>query len=208
MKRIYFDIETSPLPETDIAHLAPKFEAPANYKDPDKIAANLAEQKAAWLLRGALSPLTGTVVAIGVIQSGQIFPMLASDEGQNESILIARFWELYRAERERSLFIGFNIKRFDLPFLIKRSWKIGLPLPLGIWAHRYFSDDFLDLLEVWQLSNREERISLDSLCKYLGVGAKSGSGADFYKLPVEQQREYLTSDLKLTELCANKLLAA
>ncbi len=211
MRHCIFDIETAPLPETDISNLAPKFDAPANYKDPEKIAANIAEQKAAWLERGALSPLTGQVVAIGILWPNEKPFLLmhgdAGDEGINdESRIIRVFWDFYRAESEHSQFIGFNIFRFDLPFLIRRSWKLGLRVPIGVRLHRYFSDSFIDLMEVWQVGNREERISLDQLAKYLGVGAKTGSGADFYKLPPDLQRQYLTHDLTLTQKCSNVLL--
>lgn len=206
MKSIYWDVETAPLPETDISHLAPKFEAPANYKDPEKIAANLAEQKKAWLERGALSPLTGSVAAIGMIIEDKPICIFTNEPSQPEPVLLAAFWDTFRTEQDRARFIGFNILRFDLPFLMRRSWKLGVPVPVGVRHGHYFSDTFLDLMEVWQLGNREERISLDQLCKYLGVGAKSGSGADFYKLPRAQQEIYLTHDLKLTHDCARKLL--
>lgn len=209
MKNYIFDIETAPLPETDIAHLAPKFEAPANYKDPEKIAAHIAEQKVEWFKRGALSPLTGTVAAIGVLDHADNVSIgLTGDTGRTEAIVIAEFWDFLagRLADPKSQIIGFNIFRFDLPFLIRRSWKLGLKTPLGIMSGRYFAREFIDLMEVWQLGNREERVSLDNLCKYLGVGMKSGSGADFYKLPSEQQRKYLTDDLTLTGKCVKKLL--
>lgn len=206
MKTCIFDIETAPLRETDIANLAPKFEAPSNYKDADKIAAHIAEQKKAWLERAALSPLTGTVAAIGGTGLDEEFIMLATDEGQSEAIIIARFWDYFRAHYQRTMFVGFNIIRFDLPFLVRRSWKLKVPVPIGVRDGRYFSHDFVDLMELWQLGNREERISLDNLSKYLGVGTKSGSGADFYKCSPAEQRAYLSHDLKLTKLCADRLL--
>lgn len=215
MNTVYFDIETAPLPETDIHHLAPKFEAPANYKDPVKIADHIAAQKVEWMARGALSPLTGTVAAIGMLSrnnqprltsDGAALIMLAGDPGRSESIIIAEFWEFIRDHYERTRFIGFNIFRFDLPFLIRRSWKLKIPVPLGVRDGRYFNDSFFDLMELWQLNNREERVSLDTLCKYLGVGAKSGEGADFHKMPPEIQRTYLFNDLTLTRNCAERLM--
>jgi predicted PolB exonuclease-like 3'-5' exonuclease len=206
MKTCIFDIETAPLPETDIAMLAPKFEAPANFKDSVKIMANIQEQRQTWLERAALSPLTGSVAAIGVLSEDDQYIKLVGENGANERDVILFFWNHFRIYSERSTFVGFNIFRFDLPFLIRRSWKLGIAIPIGVREHRYFSTAFVDLMEIWQNGNREERISLDQLCKYLGVGAKSGNGADFYKLPIAQQREYLAHDLNLTSLVANKLL--
>ena len=74
MNTILFDIETAPLPESELAALVPPFD-PAevrtgNLKDPDKIAAKLAEAEANhrrdFIERAALDPLTGRVLAIGL----------------------------------------------------------------------------------------------------------------------------------------------
>ena len=48
MKHI-LDIETGPRPLAEIDHLCPTFSAPSNDKDAEKIAANIAEQKTAWI---------------------------------------------------------------------------------------------------------------------------------------------------------------
>ncbi|HWI60040.1 MAG TPA: hypothetical protein VNZ22_22630, partial [Bacillota bacterium] len=66
MKTIFFDIETGALPAAEIANLMPAFDPTevktGNLKDPDKIAAKLAEAEANhrrdFLDRAALDPLT------------------------------------------------------------------------------------------------------------------------------------------------------
>ncbi len=201
---IFWDIETSPLPESDIAHLLVEFKAPSNYKDPDKIAANLAEQKEAYLSRAALSPLTGRVAAIGYQADGK-FSMCASE---NEGYTIVDFWNLFEQhENAAKRFIGFNIKRFDLPFLVRRSWKLGIRVPLGVRHGRYWGDQFEDLYEYYQLGDYQSSISLNNLSRYFGLGEKAGSGADFATMPPEQQREYLKRDLELTQAVAERMLA-
>ena len=47
------------------------------------------------------------------------------------------------------------------------------------------------------------------LAKHLGVGQKTGSGADFAKLWVEDRAKalaYLESDLTLTKLCFERMI--
>ena len=46
MNKLFWDLETTGLPEADIAKLMPEFEAPGNIKDPVKIAAAIADNRA------------------------------------------------------------------------------------------------------------------------------------------------------------------
>ena len=75
MNTIVFDIETGPLPESELAAVMPPFD-PAevktgNLKDPEKVAAKIAEAEANhrrdFFDKAALDPLTGRVVAVGVM---------------------------------------------------------------------------------------------------------------------------------------------
>ena len=75
MNTLIFDIETGPLPENELLAMMPAFD-PAdvksgNLKDPAKIAEKIAEAEANhrrdFIGRAALDPLTGRVVAIGVM---------------------------------------------------------------------------------------------------------------------------------------------
>lgn len=205
MKKIIFDIETAPVSAEEAEKLAPVFEAPGNIKDPDKIKSAIAEKKAAWLDRLALDATTGGVCAIGLItETGETVMTLTSES--SEDVVIRSFWLAFLAHYRDCPFVGFNIFGFDLPFMIRRSWKLGIEVPEGVRTGRYFSQSFVDLMEVYQLGNREQRISLDNLSKFLGVGQKSGNGKDFHLLPPDKQREYLAHDLALTKACADKLI--
>jgi uncharacterized protein YprB with RNaseH-like and TPR domain len=104
--------------------------------------------------------------------------------------------------------VGFNCWAFDLPFLIRRSWKHRIPVPLGIRRGRYWSDQMVDLRDAWQLGDRQARGSLESIARHLGVGAKNGSGAEFAKLWRSDRAkavEYLRNDLELTACIAETL---
>jgi hypothetical protein len=104
--------------------------------------------------------------------------------------------------------IGFNIFNFDLPFLIRRSWKHRVPVPFGLRRGRYWNDRFVDLRECWQLGDRQARGSLDSIARHLGVGAKNGEGkafAELWQTDRQQAEAYLRNDVELTAKVAHAL---
>jgi len=200
MHTIIFDIETGPLPETELAAAMPPFD-PAevktgNLKDADKVAAKIAEARSNhsrdFSEKAALDPLTGRVVAIGVMtfdarggsgpafNTGGKFRIIGHDD---EAQTLREFWDATRGEMGRtSPLIGFNICNFDLPFLFRRSWKHGVPIPFGLRRGRYWSDQVVDLRDCWQLGDRQARGSLDSIARHLVVGAKNGDGKAFAEL--------------------------
>ena len=228
MQTIFFDIETGPLPESELAALVPPFD-PAevktgNLKDPDKIAAKLAECEANhrrdFFEKAALDPLTGRVMAVGLLKrTPHPNPLPSAErEGNGEFVVIGHedeaatlreFWDATRGEMGRiNYMIGFNSNAFDLPFLIRRSWKHRVPVPSGLRRGRYWTEQVMDLRDAWQLGDRQARGSLDTIAKHLGVGAKNGSGADFAKLWQSDRAkavEYLRNDLELTARVADAL---
>ncbi len=205
MHSIIYDIETGPRPLTNIEPLCPEFDAPGNYKDPVKIAAYRDEKKKEWLDRAALSAVTGRVLAIGYLVDGNYYTFASGDEAED----IAAYWDLITDHGAiTSRIIGFNSNGFDLPFLVRRSWKLGVRIPPTLFRGRYPNDCFVDLMDIWKCGNRDQSISLDDLAKYLGVGAKNGSGKEFAELWETDRATalaYLENDLRLTEKCAERL---
>jgi hypothetical protein len=223
------------LPEAELAALLPPFD-PAevktgNIKDPEKIAAKIAEAEVShrreFFERAALDPMTGRVLAIGVLIGPPHVPSASSlrlsppgDErvsvaeatpcaaefrviaNDDEKQLLAEFWDVCRGQLAGGgPLVGFNIFQFDLPFLIRRSWKHRVPVPTGLRCGRYWNQDLIDLREAWQLGDRQARGSLDSVAKHLGVGQKNGDGAEFSKLWASDRNQalgYLSNDLQLT----------
>jgi len=238
-KTIVFDVETGPLAESELSALLPPFD-PAevktgNIKDPDKIAAKIAEaetnHRRDFFDRAALDPLSGRVVAIGMLvydargESGPEFDEvgeLVIIGHEDEAQTLREFWQFTQGEMGRmNPMIGFNIFGFDLPFLFRRSWKQRVPIPFGLRRGRYWGDQLIDLRDAWQLGDRQARGSLDSIAKHLGVGAKLAApaangaapgkpitGADFaglWKTDRKQAEAYLRNDLELTARIAHAL---
>ncbi len=207
-----------------------------NLKDPAKVSAKIAEAQAEFeaaktngpkllaeaennywldcLGRAALSPLTGRVLAIGYFNPQKDKAAINGDgTPAGEVQLLTNFWRKYnecRAANRR--LIGFNILGFDVPFLVRRSWLLGVDVPETLFdpSGRYLDRLFVDLLARWKCGNNGESVKLDTLARYFGVGAKPDgvSGADFAQLwdtDREKAIEYLVNDLKLTAGCAARM---
>ena len=226
MKRIYFDIETGPLPESELLPMLPPFDASevrvGNLKDEAKIAAKIAEaelnHRRDFIDRAALDATTGRVIAIGLLtphpgplpsaereKAGEV-EIIGDDD---EAATLREFWKRWKWEDGRPVeFVGFNVLQFDLPFLVRRSWKLRVPVPAGLRRGRYWGDGILDLRDVWQLGDRQARGSLDAIARHLGIGAKNGEGKEFAKLwqnDREKAIAYLKNDLELTARIAESL---
>lgn len=213
--RIYFDIETGPLPPDQL--VIPPFN-PAdvklgNIKDPDKIAAKIqaAEEnhQSDYIKHAALDALSGQVLAIGYRVEHQAIGVIYAKEHDTEEDVLLEFWRLIsRFDRQPQL-IGFNIKAFDLPFLFKRSWKHRIHPPYWLRNGRYWNDMVIDLREVWQVGDNRAHGSLASISRVLGLGEKAGNGADFsllWNTDREAAINYCMRDVQLTQHVADILI--
>lgn len=182
--------------------MMPEFTAPSNWKDPEKIKANIEEQKNKWIEEAALSALTGRVLAIGMLIGEQF---ICISEPATEAQMLHEFWD---TTNSGCPLIGFNCVSFDLPFLFRRSWKLAVQPAKWLRNGRYWDSALVkDIREEWQLGDRQAHGSLDTIAKHLGVGQKNGSGANFAKLWAtdrEQAMAYLKNDLELTAAIAKK----
>ena len=151
--------------------------------------------------------LTGRVLAIGLFDRGNGFRCLG--DGLTEAELLGRFWaECADPSGVFHRLIGFNVCLFDLPFLVRRSWKWGVPLPRGLRNGRYWHSSILDLREWWQLGDRQAKGSLDALARHFGVGQKTGDGKDFAALWNSDRAAaiaYLRNDACLTARVARAM---
>lgn len=199
---VVFDIETEGLPPAEqIAAFEPDFEADARLKDPAKIKEDLAGKQAKWLERAALDAMRGRVLTIGVIIDEHAIIW----EGSEVEIL-TMFWSSWNGSARHH--VGHNIKKFDLPFMIRRSFANGIKVPSDVLPGRYYNDLFLDTMDIWAAGEYGAMISLDYLSRALGVGKKTGKGKDFaalYRADREKALAYQHHDLQLTKGCAMKM---
>lgn len=207
MKRICWDVETSPLPNDELEKLIEPFNPTAvkfgNIKDPVLIEQKIEKAREAhwqdFVDQAALSAVTGKVLAIGIMEDDK-FSVIG--ETGTEADIITEFWSLCHFEMGRlNTMIGFNTAKFDLPFLVRRSWKLGVKVPRFLRRGRYWADEFIDLRDDWQMGDRECHGSLNFICKHLGLGEKLGNGKNFWFDWANDRPKalaYLNQDLILT----------
>ena len=212
---IFFDIETESLTAEELLLRQPHFEARSNIKDPAKIEADIQAKKTAWAEKAALDPYSGRVIAIGHVKDeSDIICEHFNGETSKERQIIDDFWELYRAEPSHNL-CGFNIINFDIPFLVRRSYALGVRVPKDIngvfnfaqSSGRRMGPRFLDLMDFWRLGNFQDRISLSNLAIHCGLEGKDRSGKDFAGLlrnDLKEAYRYLKNDVSLVRSIYNR----
>lgn len=228
MDLLAFDIETGPQSEEKLQEMfrEPTLDdfvasCPANWKR-ETCEGKYPEAKAkAWekfVADAALSAITGRVVAVGIYICGdgvdeQDSQAIIDCDGDRESEGLEEFWvEVSDALYAGVSIAGWNIYGFDLPFLVRRSWMLDVAVPEGLRKGRYWSEQLIDLMQVWGFHGREYT-KLDVAAKALGLKGKvteaAGTevcGADFHRLWRENRKaaeEYLNQDVRLCVQIAN-----
>lgn len=182
---------------------------------------NLAEcEQSYWasvVQNAALCATTGQVVAIGY-KSHAKSTLLTVDQC-SERELVSHFWQQFVGLRKAGRrFIGFYSNSFDVPFLARRAWMLGVPVPVESLTPTGFLDaTFVDLMARWQFGNRRDSIKLGEACRALGIGDKpqgedAVTGATFYEYfrsgDAEKKAKalyYLANDLDMTWNLAERL---
>jgi len=177
----------------------------------DAEGAALIAHKTEWLSKAALSPVTGRVLLIGTLgtKTGKQWYIDLPDEARCLEAVWAFMDECLSS---KTPLIGHNSNSFDLPFLVRRSWALGVTVLREVRQGRYWNPLFLDTMEHWNCGQREY-VSLNTLGAFFGVGQKTEgvAGGDFAKLwfgtPEERAKaiEYNGQDLKLTAAIAAKM---
>ncbi|MFZ2643173.1 MAG: 3'-5' exonuclease [Verrucomicrobiia bacterium] len=202
---LILDIETLARPREELDRMMPEFEPPGNVKDPAKVAAAIAAKRVKWLADAALDATTGRIAILGTLtRNGAV--MLRADV-MSEARMLTEFWRMQDAA-DVSVIVGHNLRNFDMPFIIRRSFMNGLGLPLGILHKNRLTERFVDTMEMWGAGERNAMISLDALARALGVGGKTGSGGDFsalWEADKERAVEYCAHDLELTRQVAERM---
>jgi len=211
---IIFDIETGPLPLNEL-HIPPFNPADVklgNVRNPDLIAEKI--QKAEenhvtdYIKNAALDALSGQILCIGYRIEREEPSVLCSD-ADGEAAMLRQWWKLLTDFERTPRLVGFNIKPFDLPFLVKRSWKHRIQIPYWLRQGRYWNDLVVDLREVWQLGDSRAHGSLAAISRHLGLGEKAGNGAMFSELWQTNRQaaiDYCLQDVKLTQQVADVLI--
>jgi uncharacterized protein YprB with RNaseH-like and TPR domain len=160
---LVFDIETAPL-AVALEYLEPA-SAPANYKDPVKIAEYIAAKEAEDLDRCGLDVDLCRIVAIGTQDEQMDAPCvwLAQTEADERDIL-QRFWHVATDAH----LIGFNCLGFDLPVLFRRSLYLGVRTP-HIQIDRFKHPGVSDLMQILSFNGLLKLRGLSFYAKRFGI---------------------------------------
>lgn len=163
---LIFDIETYHREDEQyLNYRMGNFKAPSTWKDPDKIANNIAEQKVKAKSKMALSAMTGKITLIGMLQEStpaqcestplggmHLIQLGMTDERSEEDMLLI-FWNLVKAALlSGEKIVSYNGKKFDLPYAFQRSviLGIGMSIPVNIdrLLYKYSNENHVDLFQV------------------------------------------------------------
>src|SRR3990167_8029814 len=201
-RRVVFDIETAPLPDAG-DYLEPA-EAPANYKDPAKIAAAIAEKNAENLSKCGLDVDLCRIVAIGWQSEGGAGSFMVQ-EAQWEQDALRWFW----TEVGDKHLIGFNCLGFDLPVLLRRSLYLGVPAP-AIQIDKFKHPQVTDLMQVLSFNGAIKFRGLSFYAKRFGLDVPDTlTGADIAQAVAEGRwdavESHVRADVQKTALLASRL---
>lgn len=181
------------------------------------------EAKQKWINdlvdRAPLDAMIGQVLAIGYrdVRGHVLIDAHYREEPQSEESRLQRFWSRFvDCVNAGYSLIGHNSKGFDLPFMIRRSWILGVDVPSKVMDGRYFSRSFIDTREVWLCGGSWQSTgsSLDAIARAMGVGAKTEgmTGDMFWRLwqsgESDKRRaalDYLANDVNVTAAVAERM---
>lgn len=215
--RLFFDLETQANPENLALASEPK--APANLKDPVKIAAAIEEKKAELIANAALDPDYGKILSIGMSYGDEIDVLVVGDclinidgtiedtegnpvsftqkEFYTEAKIIEIFWHHF-ADCGGNC-VGYNILGFDLPYLMRRSMALGVKVPFIPNLAKFRTEPITDLMAILYNWGSDRYKGLKQVAKLYGITNECPDvdGSKVKDLTTEQLRAYQASDVKL-----------
>lgn len=140
-----------------------------------------------------LNPIDSKIVAIGVRVDGKN-DILMGDEVN----VLKSFWDLWKSHKMGYKMVGFNIRNFDIPFMVTRSFI------LGVVIEPFVIKDILDLRDnINAFRYGHTRGKMKELAVFLGMEIMDIDGSDVATLFTEQKFDkisaYLEKDLEIIE---------
>lgn len=209
MKHLIIDIETRSNPELDTPELWAErmsaVQAPANYKDPVKIANYISEEQIKMRDRMALNAYHGLIACIGI---GSIFnahePVVLHGDDislASEKDLLARTGAVLKdlAGKSQLAIVGYNVRDFDLPFIYGRLMANEINWPTNIMPK---PRDYRRVIDLYGLLGAGR---LDDWMQTCGLGKKKVAGKDLLTLSLPDLIEHCAADVTAECIIANRL---
>jgi hypothetical protein len=205
---IIVDIETCGLPNA--AEYLEPVTAAKNLKDPEKVKADIDARTAERDAKIALDWNVGRIAALAWWTEDDSIVVRTCPNEADEATALMDFW---RACRHRTI-IGFNLKGFDLKYLVQRSRYLGVPYPVldfSKYSRKGITDLYLELtFSDGTYDQGCMKRSLHAFCRRFGIPVNDGiSGKEIPALVAagewDQVVAHVTSDVELTVALARKL---
>jgi hypothetical protein len=217
MDVLVLDCETLPTADPAvIAEITANIKPPGNISKAETIAKWEAEEKPAKIkeaiAKTALSGEYGSICSIGWALNNDEPYHASQNREWNELNILLSFKE-YMESIDHSFIkvVGHNLCAFDLPFIRQRMLINGIGLPKNIpWYARPWDERIGDTMLLWD-SSPDKRISLDRLCKALGVPSpKNGIDGSMISELFSQGRfneiaAYCRADVVATRACYRRM---
>lgn len=157
----------------------------------------------------------GQICVIGyAIEDQEPVALYAADYENGDAGLLRDFFAAITDLRcdgrpVKPMFIGHNLAAFDLPFIFHRAVINGVPLPAGFPIHpKPWGDECFDTMTYW--AGPKDRISLDNLCRALGIEGKGGMDGsqvwDFVRAGrIAEVADYCKHDIEITRAAYKRL---
>lgn len=144
-----------------------------------------------------LNPIDSRIVALGIRYNNEDIIFIDDDEKK----ILENFWSEWRRikqENQNNIVVGFNIIKFDIPFIVTRSFINNVEIV------PFMIKSILDLKEkINAYRYGKSRGKLSEYGRFLGFEISSIDGSQIANLwnenKIEDIKEYLRNDLEITE---------
>ncbi len=158
--------------------------------------------------RFSLDPTVGTVICIGLVdtETGEENAIVDPDE----KTLLGSFWR-YLRDHPPELFVTFNGKSFDFPYINVRSAVLEVRPTMILPTARRTTHPHFDVREVFAGHERHRRGNLDYFCAVFGIASPKqhmdgkGIGAAYRQGRIEEIARYCLGDCRATAALYERL---
>lgn len=193
---LFIDIETEANPQA--LEYLPEPQAPKNYKDPDKIKVYVDEKRSEQIEKAALDNDYGMITAAAVRMGvdGKTVGWLVNEK-RSEADLLRALWACVRESRGHVC--GYNIIGFDIPYIIKRSFDLGVRASYPLDLRRYQERPTTDLMQILAHWDMQKVKSLKFVCQRYGIEnpLPDLDGSQYAEMPPDVKLAYVKNDVDM-----------
>lgn len=212
MTYVYLDIETLPADwNADQKRAYATKRVPKTHKKPDAIQAWIEENEERLWRDTSFDPLRGRLACVG-LAINDMDPLCWAHPDPAELLEKVRSEVGLYVDGSEPVFVGHNVRTFDIPFLRKLAFRFHPLLARALPSTRW-SKAIHDTMEMWAGTDYQDKTSLGDIAEFLGLGSKTpgidGSMvADLWRSPdgAVQVMEYCRQDVNLTRRIHRHLL--